>query len=159
MNKKPFSLDELPKADVFGTPPGYFDDLPMRIQKRTVALSQQTEPRPTGVWPTGVWLRRTWLGLAGASLVAALVYLSIPNRQETLGQETLGTVGQEDIVGYLNERNLTQHDLRYLIKTGTDEAGATRLQELDSLSPVQQLNISDEDIRQHLNTEDLSDLI
>jgi hypothetical protein len=154
MNKKPFSLDELPKADVFGTPPGYFDDLPMRIQKRAVASSRQAEPRPTGVW-----LRRTWLSLAGASLVAALVYLSIPNRQETLGQETLGTVGQEDIVGYLNERNLTQHDLRYLINTSTDEDGAAELQELDSLSPVQQLNISDEDIRQHLTTEDLSDLI
>lgn len=151
MNETPFSLDHLPKRDVFQTPEGYFDHLPSRIQARAVASSRQRTPLLT-------W-RRTWLSLGGASLVAALVYLSIPNRQENLGQETLSTVGSADIVGYLNERNLTSHDLNFLLKTSSDETGATPIQSMDTLSPVQQLDVTEEDIRQHLTPEDVRDLI
>lgn len=151
MNENPFSLDQLPKRDVFQTPDGYFDQLPSRIQARAV----ETSRRRTPIW---TW-RRTWLSLGGAGLVAALVYLSIPTRQETLGQETMGTVGSADIVGYLNERNLTAHDLRFLLTTSPDETGATEILTMDTLSPVHQLDISEEDIRQHLAPEDVHDLI
>jgi hypothetical protein len=145
-------LDERPRHNIFQTPEGYFDQLPSRIQART---QRATARAPLVGWS---W-RRTWLGLGAAGLVAALVYLSVPVRQDTIGPETLGPVGTSDIVGYLSDRNLTTHDVRFFITTGTDEQRAEDWKAADTLSPVQQLKITEEDIRQHLRTEDLTDHI
>src|SRR5438128_85467 len=99
-DKNVIRLDELDadhplRQDPFRAPDDYFNDLPMQIQARIQA--QKPAPAFTMSWS---W-QRSVASLAGAGLVAALVWVTLPERQETLGQETLSSVSNEAIASYL----------------------------------------------------------
>lgn len=108
-NKNPFRLDELPpehplRQQPFTVPDGYFDQLPSRVQAR---VTRRSKPAFSISWS---W-QRTAASLAGASLIAVLIWQTLPQRQESLGREALMGVSDEVIAAYLDDQGVNAHEL------------------------------------------------
>jgi hypothetical protein len=114
MNEKRYiPLDELDTAHPLhqhpfeatnvGVPDGYFDSLPSIIQDRVV--------RKQHGWSVSWSWQRSVASLAGAGLVAALVWVTWPARQDSLGQEALANVSNAAIATYLDEEGISTADL------------------------------------------------
>lgn len=140
-DKKMIRLDELQTSDPlrqspFSAPDGYFDDLPMQIQARI----QATKPAPvfTMSWS---W-QRSVVSLVGATLVAVLVWVTLPERQETLGQEMLSSVSNEAIASYLEDQGVDANELM----------GQSQLQPAitSDSTMFKYMNVRPEDIQQHV---------
>ena len=104
-----FRLDELPpehplRQQPFSAPDGYFDSLPSRVQAR---VAQRSKPAFSISWS---W-QRTAASLAGASLIALLVWQTLPQRQESLGNEALAGVSDEMILAYLDDQGVDPYEL------------------------------------------------
>ncbi|KAB7727869.1 hypothetical protein F5984_19050 [Rudanella paleaurantiibacter] len=114
MNEKRYiRLDELDaghplrkhpiEATNLGVPDGYFDALPHQIQERVVTKQHG--------WSINWSWQRSVASLAGAGLVAALVWVTWPARQDSLGQESLADVSNTAITNYLDEQGVSSMDL------------------------------------------------
>lgn len=108
-DKNPFRLDELPpehplRQQPFTVPDGYFDQLPSRVQARVMRPSR---PAFSISWS---W-QRTAASLAGVSLIAVLVWQTLPQRQESLGREALTGVSNEVIAAYLDDQGVNANEL------------------------------------------------
>lgn len=108
-NKNPFRLDELPpehplRQQPFTVPDGYFDQLPTRVQAR---MMRRSKPAFSISWS---W-QRTAASLAGASLIAVLIWQTLPQRQESLGSEALTGVSPEVISAYLDDQGVYADEL------------------------------------------------
>lgn len=141
-NRKVIRLDELDanhplRKDPFRAPDGYFEDLPMQIQTRIQA--QKPAPAFTMSWS---W-QRSVASLAGAGLVAALVWVTLPERQETLGQETLSSVSNEAIASYLEDEGIDANDLA--------EQGQPQTSFNSDTTMFQYMNVQPADIRRHID--------
>lgn len=111
--KQPIRLDELEaghplRQHLFettnsGVPDGYFDSLPSIIQNRVV--------RKQHGWSVSWSWQRSVASLAGAGLVAVLVWVTWPARQDSLGQEALANVSNAAITSYLDEEGISTTDL------------------------------------------------
>jgi len=106
--KKPIRIDELTNEHPlrqlpFTVPEGYFDALPSRVQAETLKRSHRFSINWT-------W-QRTAASLAGAGLVAVLVWVTYPQKQESLGPDALSDVSNRAIVEYLNDQALSTEDL------------------------------------------------
>lgn len=106
--KKPIRIEELDRDHPlrqlpFTVPEGYFDALPSRVQAEAVRRSH----RFTISWS---W-QRTVGTLAGAGLVAALVWITYPQQQDSLGPDNLSNVSEVAIVEYLKDQDLSEYDL------------------------------------------------
>lgn len=86
-----------------GVPDGYFDSLPSIIQDRVVQKQHG--------WSVSWSWQRSVASLAGAGLVAALVWVTWPARQDSLGQEALANVSNAAITSYLDEEGISTTDL------------------------------------------------
>ena len=142
MNEKnPFRLDELPpehplRQQPFTVPDGYFDQLPSRVQAR---VTRRTKPAFSISWS---W-QRTAASLAGASLIAVLVWQTLPQRQESLGSEALTGVSNEVIAAYLDDQ-------------GVDASSLADSQQLHSslgndTTAIQYLNVKPADIQRMID--------
>lgn len=108
-DKNPFRLDELPpehplRQQPFTVPDGYFDQLPSRVQAR---VARRAKPAFSISWS---W-QRTVASLVGASLIAVLVWQTLPQRQESLGGEPLTGVSNEVIAAYLDDQGVDANEL------------------------------------------------
>lgn len=142
-DKNEFRLDELPPEHPmrqlpFTAPDGYFDDLPSRIQARAV---RKPKPAFSISWS---W-QRTAASLAGASLIAVLVWQTLPQRQESLGSEALAGVSNDVITAYLDDQGIDPYELadnqQIHSSLGTDTTA------------VQFLNVKPADIQRHIDEE------
>ncbi len=140
--KNMIRLDELDpghplRQDPFRAPDGYFDDLPMQIQARV----QANKPHPTFTMSWS-W-QRSVASLAGATLVAALVWVTLPERQGRLEQEALSSVSNEAIASYLDEQGIDANELAEQSQVQTSFSSDSTL--------FQYLNVQPADIRQHID--------
>lgn len=108
-DKNPFRLDELPpehplRQQPFTVPDGYFDQLPSRVQAH---VARRAKPAFSISWS---W-QRTVASLVGASLIAVLVWQTLPQRQESLGGEPLTGVSNEVIAAYLDDQGVDANEL------------------------------------------------
>lgn len=104
MDKKRIRLDDLKKEVPFSVPEGYFDALPQMIQSRIPAGPVR---KPVIGWS---WQRS--LGLASAmALILVLVWVTVPERQGSLGQEPLSNISDASIINYLEDQNISYYDL------------------------------------------------
>lgn len=142
-----FRLDELPpehpmRQHPFTAPDGYFDSLPSRVQAR---VSHKAKPAFSISWS---W-QRTAASLAGASLIAVLIWQTLPQRQESLGSEALTGVSNEVITAYLDEQGINADELvdnqQIHSSLGSDTTA------------IQYLNIQPSDIQQLIKDQLLSD--
>lgn len=146
MEKKRINVEDLPRTNPFSVPENYFDELPQRVQARV------TKPAPVPALTISWSWQRTVAAVAGVGLVVALLFETLPRKQGALGTDVLSTVENAAIVDYLNAQNLTPFDL---------EEPLSRSAALPSGSAVgiQQLNVSDHDILEHLQTENVEDVL
>lgn len=146
MEKKRINLEDLPRVNPFSVPENYFDELPQRVQARV------NGPAPAPSFTISWSWQRTVASLAGVGLVAVLLVETLPRKQGALGTEVLSTVENAAIVDYLNTQNLTPFDLEEsLPKTVALPSGAA--------ASVEQLNVTDRDILEHLKTENVQDVL
>ncbi|TAE91110.1 MAG: hypothetical protein EAZ80_12980 [Runella slithyformis] len=134
-------LENLSHMPPFDAPAGYFDDLPMRVQAK-IAAQKAPEERLRLSWS---W-RRTAVWVTAICVIGALIWVTYPQKQYSLGEETLSQVSDEVIVGYLKESNVSQQDLAEQIPA-TD---AYRNEE----ALLEQLNIDEEALQNALQEED-----
>lgn len=146
-SKNPFRLDELPpehplRQQPFSVPDGYFDQLPSRVQAR---VTRKPKPAFSISWS---W-QRTAASLAGAGLIAVLVWQTLPQRQESLGNEALAGVSNEVIASYLDDQGIDAYEL----------ADSQQLHSsLDSdTTAIQYLNVMPDDIQRHIEEQSVPD--
>ena len=130
-------LRELP----FTVPEGYFDTLPSRVQAEAIRRSH----RFTISWS---W-QRTAASLAGAGLVAALVWVTYPQQQPSLGPDQLSEVSNRSIKEYLNEQNVSSDELA--------DASLNNVRLPSDSTMLQYLNVSPKAIQQELDLETTAD--
>jgi hypothetical protein len=127
MDKKRIRLDDLKRETPFSVPEGYFDKLPQMIQARIPA-----EPvrKPLVSWS---WQRS--VGLAAASaLILVLVWVTVPERQGSLGQEPLSGISNASIISYLEDQDISYYDLsEHKVVQKAFESDSTVLNYLDGL--------------------------
>ncbi|GAB3995461.1 hypothetical protein GCM10028807_35650 [Spirosoma daeguense] len=140
-------LDELPpehplRQNPFTTPDGYFDDLPSRVQARIVT---KAKPAFRISWS---W-QRTVASMAGASLIAILVWQTLPQRQESIGNEALAGVSDEVIAAYLDEQGVNVDELADGQQLHSSLGSDT--------TAIQFLNVTPNEIQQLINEQSLID--
>ncbi len=148
MNEKNyFKLDELPpehplRQQPFTAPDGYFDQLPSRVQAR---VTRKPKPAFSVSWS---W-QRTAASLAGASLIAVLVWQTLPQRQESLGSEALTGVSNEVIATYLDEQGVDPYELADNQQIHSSLGNDT--------TAIQYLNVQPADIQQLIDEQSAPD--
>jgi hypothetical protein len=146
-DKNEFRLDELPPEHPmrqlpFVTPDGYFDTLPSRVQARVI---RKSKPAFSITWS---W-QRTVASLAGASLIAVLVWQTLPQRQESLPNEALAGVSNEVITAYLDEQGVNADELADSQQLHSSLGNDT--------TAIQFLNVQPTDIQQHIQEQTVLD--
>jgi len=141
----PFRLDELPpehplRQQPFTAPDGYFDRLPTRVQAR---VAQRSKPAFSISWS---W-QRTAASLAGASLIAVLIWQTLPQRQESLGKEALAGVNDAAILAYLDDQGVDPDEL-------ADSQQIHNALGSDTTA-IQFLNVRPADIKQQIEEQNL----
>ncbi|GAB4017275.1 hypothetical protein [Spirosoma koreense] len=136
-----FRLDELPPEHPmrqlpYTAPDGYFDTLPSRVQAR---VSRRAKPAFSISWS---W-QRTVASLAGASLLAVLVWQTLPQRQESLGSEALAGVSDEVITAYLDDQGVNPYELVDSQQIHTSLGNDT--------TAIQYLNVQPSDIQRQID--------
>lgn len=127
MNKDRIRLDDLKREIPFTVPEGYFEKLPQIIQSR---IPSEPIRKPIVGWS---WQRSVALASAMA-LVFVLVWVTVPERQGSLGQEPLSDISDASIVNYLEDQNLSYYDLsEHKVVQKAFEADSTVLYYLDGM--------------------------
>lgn len=141
---KRIKLEDLDRSVPYKVPEGYFDKFPSVMQTRVHEHIAEKEHTFTISWS---WQRTALVGIA-ASVVGALLWITYPQQQHSLGEETLSQVTNEDIVKYLKDNQVTQQEM----------AESTSLSELYSGEEallLQQLNVNDDDLKRAIQEADL----
>ncbi|WP_428658032.1 hypothetical protein [Runella sp.] len=144
---KRIKLEDLENKLPYREPEGYFEKLPSVVQSRIYERVSEKENSFSVSWS---WKRTALLG-AAASVVGILLWLTYPQRQHSLGEETLSQVTDDEIITYLKDNHITQQEMTeqpQVKESYTDE---------DVL--LQQLNVNDEDLRKAIQEEDLEEAI
>ena len=126
----------------FVAPDGYFDTLPSRVQARVM---HKPKPAFSISWS---W-QRTTTSLVGATLIALLVWQTLPQRQESLPSEALAGVSNDVITAYLDEQGISADELADSQQLHSSLGNDT--------TAIQYLNVQPADIQQHIKDEVLSD--
>ena len=127
MDKQRIRLEDLKREVPFSVPDDYFDKLPQIIQSRIPA-----EPvrKPIISWS---WQRMTGL-VSAMALILVLVWVTVPERQGSLGQEPLSDVSNASIINYLEEENISYYDLsEHKVVQKAFDTDSTVLNYLDGL--------------------------
>ncbi|AEI50020.1 hypothetical protein [Runella slithyformis] len=144
---KRIKLDDLERTYPFREPEGYFEKLPSAIQTR---IYDQITERENSFSVSWSWKRTALVG-AAASVVGVLLWVTYPQKQLSLGEETLSQVSDDEIITYLKDNHITQSEMVEQPQV------AESYSEEDVL--LQQLNINDEDLRKAIQEEDMEEAI
>ncbi|SKC00959.1 hypothetical protein [Dyadobacter psychrophilus] len=104
MDNKRIRLDDLKKEVPFQVPEDYFDKLPQMIQSR---IPSEPVRKPVIGWS---WQRSLAL-VSAMALILVLVWVTVPERQGSLGQEPLSGISNASIVSYLEDQDMSYYDL------------------------------------------------
>ncbi|MCF0050177.1 hypothetical protein MUK70_28290 [Dyadobacter chenwenxiniae] len=104
MDNKRIRLDDLKKEVPFQVPEDYFDKLPQMIQSR---IPSEPVRKPVIGWS---WQRSLAL-VSAMALIFVLVWVTVPERQGSLGQEPLSGISNASIVSYLEDQDMSYYDL------------------------------------------------
>ncbi|TDE16718.1 hypothetical protein [Dyadobacter psychrotolerans] len=127
MDKNRIRLDDIKKDMPFTVPEGYFDKLPQIIQSR---IPSEPVRQPLVGWS---WQRSMAL-VSAMALIFVLVWVTVPERQGSLGQEPLSGVSDASIVAYLEDQNINYYDLsEHKVVQKAFETDSTILNYLDGM--------------------------
>jgi len=96
-----YKLDDIEKKKVFDVPESYFEDLPMKIQKR---IESETSGKVAFAWPK-------WSVALAASLTLIAVFLFVIPSNDVNAEDLLASVTQEELIAYLDEIELEEFEI------------------------------------------------
>ena len=96
-----YKLDDIEKKKVFDVPEGYFEDLPMKIQKR---IESESTSKMAIAWPK-------WGVALAASLTLIAVFLFVIPSNDVNAEDLLASVTQEELIAYLDEIELEEFEI------------------------------------------------
>ena len=96
-----YKLDDIEKKKVFDVPEGYFEDLPMKIQKR---IESESTSKMAIAWPK-------WSVALAASLPLIAVFLFVIPSNDVNAEDLLASVTQEELIAYLDEIELEEFEI------------------------------------------------
>ena len=104
-------LDDIPKKNIFPTPEGYFDKLPLQIQNRL-----ETE-KPVE------WFMKPAFRMSFAAFILILIagisfYYSRPVKYEV--QKELSMLSDEDLFEYIQDNNISLVDINSELQIGEE---------------------------------------
>lgn len=140
---KRIKLDDIERKTPFNVADDYFEQLPMRVQKRIHEHVHENDHQFTISWS---WKRTVLAGMA-AGVLAVLIWVTYPEKQKSLGEETLSQVSDEEIIKYLKDSQISQGEVKDILKEEPIENEEEVI--------LQQLNINDEELREAIQEEDL----
>lgn len=144
---KRIKLEDLERKLPYAEPGDYFEKLPSVIQSRIYEQVSEKESAFTVSWS---WKRTALLG-AAASVVGILLWVTYPQKQLSLGEETLSQVSDDEIIMYLKDNHITQQEMVEQPQINESYSGEEVL--------LQQLNVNDEDLRKAIQEEDVEEAI
>lgn len=141
MKNEKIDLENLRKENIFKVPENYFNDLPMRIQAQT---SGKTKVVPLISWSK----QRTWASIAACSIIGILGYFTLMPLQDSLGNESLSGVQNQEIINYLIQENINQSDVAEQI----DNTKTLKFQDSELLD---NLKVTDKEILQSVDYDNI----
>jgi hypothetical protein len=141
MKNEKIDIENLRKESIFKVPKNYFNDLPMRIQAQT---SGKTKVVPLISWSK----QRTWASIAACSVIGILGYFTLMPQQDSLGNESLAGVQNQEIINYLIQENINQSDVAEQI----DNTKTLKFQDSELLD---NLKVTDKEILQSVDYENI----
>ena len=141
MKNDNFNLENIPKENIFKAPENYFHDLPMRIQAQT---SGQTKVVPLISWSK----KRTWGSIAACTAIGILGYFTLMPQQDSLGNESLAGVQNQEIVNYLIQENVNQTDF-------AEQINNNKTLKFKDSELIDNLKVTDKDILQSVDYENI----
>lgn len=175
MKKQEFDLENIPRKNIFQVPENYFEDLPSKIEQRIQSVVENMPKenifqvpenyfedlesqimihttKQTKIIPLFTWsAKRTWASVAACSAIAILGYFTLMPQQDSLGNEALAGVQNQEIVNYLIQQDFNQTDVAEQIENKN-----IKFKETDLLN---NLKVSEKDILQSINLEDIDEEI
>lgn len=140
MKKK---LENIDKQVNFQVPEGYFENLPLQIQKR---IDQEKNRSATYSIPS-------WSLAMAAMLAAILSFVFYFNDTTSSTEALLASVPEEDIISYLSNMEMTDYEL---ITTLTNAEVEIEFEELNLLDGLELEGESFDDLLQEYNLENES---
>jgi hypothetical protein len=141
MKNENINLENIPKKNIFNVPENYFNDLPMRIQAQT---SGQTIVVPLISWSK----KRTWGSIAACMAIGILGYFTLIPQQNSLGNESLTGVQNQEIVNYLIQENINQTDV-------AEQINNNKTFKFKDSELLDNLKVTDKDILQSVDYENI----
>ena len=120
-------LDDIEKRIDFQVPEGYFEDLPMKIQKR---IELEKPKRSSLRVPS-------WSMAMAASVLLILGFFLIWNENETSVEDLLAEIPEEELMAYVEELNLDAYDLASAFPETTEEL------EFEDIEMMEEWNMED----------------
>ena len=94
-------LDDIDKKEAFKVPEGYFEDLPMRIQKRVDSEKPAVRQLLMPKW-----------GLALAASIALIVtFVFVFNNNSPSPEDMLADISHDELVAYLEQMELDEYEI------------------------------------------------
>ena len=129
MNKK---LDDIEKKLNMKVPEGYFEELPMKIQKR-IEMEQSSSTS---------FKIPSWSLAMAASIVVIIGFIFFWDGNNTSVEELLAEIPEEELMAYVEELNLDAYDLATAFPETTEELEFEDIEMMDELE-VDDLSIDD----------------
>lgn len=139
MNKK---LSDIEKKNQFEVPDGYFEDLPLRIQKRIESEQQRKQTIALPSWSLAM--------AASIALIIVSVYLLQNNPSSS--EDLLAEISEEDLIAYIDELEISSYDIATTFPDITDYLL------LDDVNIIEDVDLEDQaidDLLLEYNIEDL----
>jgi len=129
MNKK---LDDIEKKLNMKVPEGYFEELPMKIQKRIEMEQSSSNSFKIPAWSLAM----------AASIVVIVGFIFFWGGKNTSVEELLAEIPEEELMAYVEELNLDAYDLATAFPETTEELEFEDIEMMDELE-VDDLSIDD----------------
>ena len=141
MKNERIDIENLRKENIFKVPENYFNDLPLRIQAQT---SGKTKIVPLISWSK----KRTWASIAACSVIGILGYFTLMPQQDSLGNESLAGVQNQEIINYLIQENINQYDV-------AEQIDNTKTLKFEDSELLDNLKVTDKEILQSIDYENI----
>ncbi len=129
MQKK---LDDIDKKLKFDVPERYFEDLPMKIQKRVESENRKNYSLKVPSW-----------SLAMTAAVAVIVgFLFVWNGSDSSVEDLLAEIPDDDLIAYIEELNLDTYDLAAAFPESSEEIEFEDVEMMEGLE-IEDLSIDD----------------
>lgn len=137
---KKIDLDHIEKQLPFKSPDGYFDQLENKIQAEISA--RRSKQNPSIYWK--------WSLVPAVAMLIFISFYLIENSENQSADQLIAELSTNDIINYLETSELSEYELTEITIQYDDQ--------MESLNPLEELNIEETEIDELINEYDLIDL-